>query len=133
MVKHFADNSTRPTRALQAWLILIGQARIRQTLTYGALDKLMSFGFPFALGPILDYIFWYCRINQLPPLALIVVSKETGKPGEWEGMDRIADAPRNQAVFDFDWYSLVPPTPEELRKLISCRQYRSRSCERLPV
>ena len=113
MVKRFADNSVYPTRALQAWLILIGQARLRRTLTYGELDKLMHYG-SAQLGGILDYIFWYCKMSGLPPLALIVVNKETGKPGEWEGMDTVADVPQDQAVFDFDWYSIIPPTPEEL-------------------
>jgi len=52
-MKKFAEISTRPNRAVQAWLILVGRAMNRQTLTYSMLDEVMNFGNPRALGPIL--------------------------------------------------------------------------------
>ncbi len=112
MVTRFGDHSTNPTRALQAWLILIGRARNRQTLTYKTLIELMQFSAPpVALGPILDYILKYCQLNGLPPLTVIVVRKDTGAPGS--GMGEYSYS-QQEEVFEFDWYSIVPPTPEEL-------------------
>ncbi|MBZ0315262.1 MAG: hypothetical protein K8L91_02505 [Anaerolineae bacterium] len=111
MVIRFADHSNRPNRALQAWLILIGRARNRQTLTYTMLDELMGFGAPRALGPVLDYLWKYCKINNLPPLTVLVVNKTTGTPSSGMGDFNFAE---QEAVFDFDWYSIFPPTPEEL-------------------
>lgn len=111
MVTRFGDISNRPTRALQAWLILIARATNRQTLTYTILDELMHFGNPRALGPILDYILKFCIANDLPRLTIIVVNKNTGVPSS--GMGDF-DFSQQEAVFDFDWYSIVPPMPEEL-------------------
>lgn len=111
MVRAFANYSTRPARALQAWLILTARARNRQTVTYSMLDDLMCFGNPKALGPILDYILKYCRVNALPPLTIIVVNKNTGIPSN--GMGEF-DFSQQETVFNFDWYSIFPPTVEEL-------------------
>ena len=111
MVQQFKDITTRPIRAFQAWLILIAQARNQQTLTYSTLDELMKFGNPRALGAILDYIWAYCRANDLPPLTSIVVAKTTGVPSNSEGD---LDFAQKEAVFEFDWYSIVPPSPSEL-------------------
>jgi hypothetical protein len=112
-VKRFEDISTRPTRALQAWIVLISRARNRQTLTYSMLDELMSFGNPRALGPILDYIWAYCKVSDLPPLTILVVNKNTGVPSS--GMGEF-DFAQQESVFEFDWYSVLPPSPEELDK-----------------
>ena len=111
MVRYYSENSTRPTRAQQAWFILIGCARNRQTLTYSMLGESMNFGSPHALGPILDYLWRYCRINELPPLTILVVNKNTGTPSS--GMGEFT-ADQQEAVFGFDWYGVIPPTPEEL-------------------
>lgn len=113
MVNYFRDNSTRPTRAYQAWLILISKASNRQTLTYTMLDDLMNFGSRVGLGKILDYIWTYCSVNELPPLTILVVSKGDGTPSS--GMGEY-DYSQQEKVFEFDWYSIVPPTPEELEK-----------------
>lgn len=110
MVISFKDRSTRPTRALQAWLILVSRARNRQTLTYGMLDELMGYGSAH-LGPILDYILKYCQANDLPPLTVLVVNKDTGLPGSGMGDYNFA---QQEQVFRFDWFAIVPPTPEEL-------------------
>jgi hypothetical protein len=112
MVSQFADNSSPPKRALQAWLILIGRARNRQTLTYTQLHELMHYGAPVGLGrQILDYIKIYCSVNDLPPLTIIVVKKDAGVPGSGFGDFDLAE---QEAVFKFDWYSIMPPTPAEL-------------------
>lgn len=98
-VKSFKNISTRPNRALQAWIILISRARNRQTLTYSMLDDLMSFGNPRALGPILDYIWAYCKVNNLPPLTVLVVNKNTGVPSS--GMGEFGFG-QQEAVFEMD-------------------------------
>lgn len=113
------DISTRPTRALQAWIILISRARNRQTLTYSMLDELMSFGNPRALGPILDYILGYCKVNDLPPITILVINKNTGVPSNDMGE---FDFAQQESVFEFDWYSILPPSPEELDKAYKQKQ-----------
>ncbi len=92
-------------------MILIGRAKNRQSLTYSMLDDLMQFGNPRALGPTLDYILRYCMANELPPLTILVVNKNTGIPSS--GMGNF-DFAQQEAVFEYDWYGLMPPTPEEL-------------------
>ena len=121
-MKLFSDNSTYPIRALQAWLILIGRAKNRQTLTYTMLDELMGFGAPVAIGSIIDYIWRYCKINKLPPLTIIIVNKATGLPSS--GMGEF-DFAQQEAVFNFDWYNIIPPTPEEL--IAASAQYKVES------
>lgn len=110
-MKRFEEISTRPTRALQAWLVLISRARNRQTLTYSMLDELMNFGNPRALGQILDYVGAYCKVNDLPPLTILVVGKNTGIPSS--GMGEFTFA-QQESVFEFDWFGILPPSPEEL-------------------
>lgn len=68
-------------RALQIWQILIGAANNRQVLTYGIVDKMVEMPL-IALSQPLDLISKYCDNNDLPPLTLIVVQTERGKPGE---------------------------------------------------
>jgi hypothetical protein len=60
----------------------------------------------------LGHLMHYCRQHQLPPLTVLVVNQTTGLPGEG-----LTDADLNadrEGVFNFDWYALVPPMPEEL-------------------
>ena len=57
---------------------------------------------------------FYCQQNEIPPLTILVVNQNTGLPGEGlTGADLNAD---REAVFNFDWYSIVPPTPEEFKE-----------------
>ncbi len=112
MVKLFNDNPTHATRALQIWQILIAKASNRQTLTYGMLAQLLGFQGAGVLAPILGHIMFYCQQNSLPPLTVIVVNQKTGLPGEG-----LTDAELNadrEAVFNYDWFNLYPPSPEEL-------------------
>ncbi len=111
MPQLFSDNPTRPTRAVQIWQILIGKAHNRQTMTYGELAKLLGFGGAGTIGGHLDYPLCYCEINQLPPLTALVVNQETGLPGDGLKLDNLhAD---REKVYQFNWYGLVPPTPQE--------------------
>lgn len=115
MAKFFDQNSSNASRALQIWLILIAKAHNRQTITYGMLADMMGFKGAGMLGGILDYIMKYCDQNQLPPLTVLVENKETGKPGS--GLTTIADSNKDRlAVFDYNWFNVIPPTIEELRE-----------------
>ena len=80
-------------------------------MTYGELADLMGFGGAGTIGWPLDYVLCYCVIHQLPPLTTLVFNQDTGLPGtglkfdDWQ-----ADCER---VYQFNWYGLVPPTPQE--------------------
>jgi putative restriction endonuclease len=115
MVKTF-DHSNHPTRAMQVWLILIGQAHHHEPITYedvGALIGLPAVG----LGPILNYIKSFCEKNQLPKLPVLVVRKDTGKPSTGFGNSNVEE--QTKAVFNYNWYNIVPPTPEQFVALKS--------------
>ena len=119
MIKLFTDNSTHATRSLQIWQILIAKANSRQTLTYGMLAQMLRFKGAGVLAPILGHIMFYCQQNNLPPLTVIVVNQRTGLPGEG-----LTDAELNadrEAVFNYDWFNLYPPSSEELAEAYKFR------------
>ena len=113
-ISYFDDEPSRPRQAYQAWLVLICKASNRQTMTYGELAQILGFKGASPIGNVLDYIYQYCKQNSdgLPPLSIIVVNKQTGKPGS--GMP--PDFSEQERVFQFDWYSVVPPMPEALKQ-----------------
>lgn len=83
-------------RTAQILSVLFLAARNRQTLTYGMVANLAGQVIAQGLGPYLGRITDYCSTNNLPCLARLVVSKETGRPSE--------DLPgTNEDVFAFDW------------------------------
>lgn len=124
MVKKFSDDSTGPGRALQVWQILIGKAHNRQTITYIDLANMIGYSDAKPLPNILNYIMKYCKQNDLPPLTALVVNKKTGAPGSGLTTLRDLNADREE-IFNFDWYALIPPTPDELltsSKLIAVQE-----------
>jgi putative restriction endonuclease len=107
------DNITKSTeRALQAWLILIGKAYNHQTMTYIELANLMGYNDARPIRNFLIPIMKYCDQNGLPPLTVLVVGKGSGTPGTGLTTVDNPDLDR-QKVFNYDWYNLYPPTPEE--------------------
>jgi hypothetical protein len=114
MPQRFSDDSRIGTRALQAYLVLIGLAWNRQTITYGQLSQnQMQYGQGGILASPLGCIMGWCYENGLPPLTALVVNDQTGLPGE--GLYTASDYPATQQrVFGFNWYSLFPPSPDEL-------------------
>lgn len=115
MIRRFKDKPiSNPLRALQIWQILIGKAHNRQILTYGMLAKMLGLKGAEILAQPLGHIMWYCQQNNLPPLTILVVNQDTGLPGKGLTGTRL-DADR-ESVFRYDWYSLVPPTPDALRE-----------------
>lgn len=121
MPKYFDDpgNSTHLTRAIQAYIILVGLARNRQTITYGDLGAIMKYGAnrgSILFGP-LGHIMYWCHRHDLPPLTALVVERNTGLPNP-KGLITVTSAEvpaRQQDVFRFDWCSILPPTEADFR------------------
>ena len=72
--------STEPAWALRAYLILIGCAADRQTVTYDALARRIKRGGPNLLAKPLALITRWCQHHSLPALASLVVEQATGLP-----------------------------------------------------
>jgi len=114
MAARFDDAPSNAARALQMWLILISKAHNRQTITYGQLAQLLGFKGAGTLAHLLGHIMYYCIQTQLPPLTVLVVNQGTGLPGDGlVGAELNAD---REAVFEFNWFGLVPPSVEQLGK-----------------
>lgn len=103
-------------RAAQIWPVLVLAAINRQILTYEQVAQLI--GIPrVAMGSVLAPIQAYCQVHNLPPLTVLVVSKETGMPGG--GFTASADIPRAQAmVFGSPWLEHGCPTPEAFQEAV---------------
>jgi hypothetical protein len=113
-LKKFNPSATRSARAVQAWLILVGAAMNRQSITYKQLGQKM-YGRPAAgvLAQILDHVAWRCKAGRLPPLTAIVVGMRRGRPGsgipiDMQKLDRL-----REKVYAYDWYNVVPPTEDD--------------------
>ena len=105
-----------PVRALQAWQYLIGKAANRQLVKYDELKELMGYSDNRPMGSILGCIMFYCEQNRMPPLTLIVVNK-SGNPGGGFTAESLKNYPkRREAVFDFPWYKVIPPTIDEFQQ-----------------
>jgi putative restriction endonuclease len=86
-------------------------------MTYGELADILGFKSARGMGTFLEYIMCYCENNRLPPLTVIVVNKETGLPGAGLTLDDLHA--ERERVFSFDWFGLVPPTPQELMEAVN--------------
>jgi hypothetical protein len=119
MVVRFEENSRIPTRALQIYQVLVGLAWNRQTITYGALSRhqMEGYGTGGILAGPLSCIMTWCRENGLEPLTVLVVNDATGVPGEGLTTVPLRDWPAaQQKVFDFNWFSIMPPSLPELEE-----------------
>lgn len=99
-------------RAIQIYQILIGAACNRQILTYEILGKMI--GVPArGLAHHLGHVMHYCHRAGLPPLTVLVVQTDSGKPGE--GFTTFEDLHRDrERVFAHDWYRMKPLTAADL-------------------
>jgi len=115
-MKYFNPTSPHPDRAVQAWLILVGMAKRRQTATYEGLSLCM-YGkeAPGVLDKILGHIVWFCIDNGLPRLTVIVVGKGRGTPGDDIPMGSLTLDEEREKVYEYDWYDIYPPTNLELQ------------------
>jgi hypothetical protein len=107
--------TTEPAWGLRAYLVLIGCAADRQTVTYDALARRIKRGGPNLLAKPLAMITRWCQRHSLPAIASLVVEQATGLPAPGfaaVGKDEISS--EQGRVWEFDWYSILPPTIEEL-------------------
>jgi hypothetical protein len=110
--RYFGDSPSMDSRACQIWQILVGCAARRETKKYQDLCELLSHSQPKVLAKQLGRIIYYCSRNKLPPLTVLIVNKNTGKPGD--GLALSADRGKlRERVCQEDWFSIVPPTVED--------------------
>ncbi len=108
-------------RAQQVWVILIGAAANRQTLTY--LDLALRMGFNensrHILRQFLDPVSRYCQREDLPALTVLVVSEASGQPGVGlqpfirQGYSYEAE---RELVYQEDWYQYRVPSRNDFRR-----------------
>lgn len=111
----FNPSSKHPARAVQAWVILVGAAMNRQTLTYLGLSQLMyRRNAAGVLDKILGHVAFYCNEQGLPPLTSIVVGKGRGTPGQDIPLDMASLDGARERVYSYDWYDEYPPNEAEL-------------------
>ena len=114
-MRRFNPSASHPARALQAWMVLVGYARNRQTLTYETLSRHMyekeAAG---VLAHVLGHVAEYCNANKLPPLTAIVVGKRRGTPGEDIPTDFATLDRDREKVYARNWFDIYPPSEEEL-------------------
>lgn len=113
-MQRYNPTSSQSMRASQAWMILIGMAKNRQTVTYSGLAELMYHRKAAGvLAQILGRIAFYCEVNDLPQLNAIVVGKKRGSPGHDIPLDPGEVDATRERVFACDWYDICPPTEHE--------------------
>jgi hypothetical protein len=106
---------TEPAWGLRAYLILMGCAADRQTVTYDDLARRIDRGGPNLLARPLDLITRWCQHHRVPAIASLVVEQATGLPAPGFAAVSRDEIPREQErVWAFDWYAIFPPTIEEL-------------------
>ena len=101
---------TRAERAQQLWSLLALAASSRQILTYDMVARLTGVVRP-SIGDFLRPIQQYCTERELPPLTSLVVSEQTGLPGE--GFIAAPDVPAAHIrVFQHPWLETPAPSAE---------------------
>ena len=108
------DRRNKYARSAQAWLALVTQAAHRRTTTYDALGALLL-SHPLTLRSDLDPIDDYCNQHGLPPLAVVCVDPKTGEPSRGNVGVFLLDKNRER-VFNYNWFALVPPAPDEIKE-----------------
>ena len=99
---------TRFQRALQIWSLLVCAARDRRTYTYGQLASALGMGGAGVMAQFLDPIMCYCAEQQLPPLTVLVVNQDTGRPGS--GLTTLENVNVDrERVFAYNWFQMEPP------------------------
>jgi hypothetical protein len=116
-IHRFEDNPTNASRALQCYLVLIGCAARRESVTYAWLaEKLGYQKGQHVMGDRLAPLMFWCKQNNLPALTSLVVREDTGMPGLGIYLDPSEVPGAQQKVYTFDWYAIVVPTVDELEE-----------------
>ena len=121
------------SQAEHMWAILTGFVMFSggtpdkpATITYGELAKRMGYPSPSAghtLGRPLGLIGQLCLQTRLPPLNVVVVSKETGAPGAEVVLRPGSTVELDQAaVMGVDWYVWRSPSAATFRAIWEIRQ-----------
>ncbi len=100
-------------RAVQVYQVLIAAAHERQTLTYEMVAEKVGVHYN-GVGYFLEAITGYCRKNGYPLLPVLVVQKDSGRPGAWKKLQCNINRERER-VYRFDWYRLPPVKVEEMK------------------
>jgi hypothetical protein len=115
-MRTFNPHASQSARGLQAWQLLIGMAKHRQTVTREELALLMFRKLAAdALAKALGHVSSYCADSSLPPLTAIVVGKIRGIPSDDISIGQPALDEAREKVYAFDWFDLYPPSEDELR------------------
>ncbi len=104
-------------RTIKIWQVLIAYAARRKTITYGRLAGLIDDNVGAnLLRPYLDRVGEFCLAQpQLPNLAVIAVSRDTGVPGRCIALRHADVDQETQAVYGEYWFGITPPTPDDIR------------------
>jgi hypothetical protein len=127
-IRRYGAGDRLHIQAQQIWLILAafvsGPTRKptdEKTMTYGELAELMGYSDRRAghtLSRQLGIIGQYCLLNELPALNAIVVTQNTGVPGDEVVLSDGRTVKQEQkAVMAQDWLQLGVPTTGTLRKV----------------
>jgi hypothetical protein len=104
---------TQPDQAVLFWPVLALAARMQRVLTYTELEGFT--GVPrYGQNRALHLIFLYCEKNELPLLNSIVVSQDSGFPGD-EHPKKLTPEQflvERARVYAFNWSSAVKPRSE---------------------
>jgi hypothetical protein len=121
-MKEFNPTSSHPARAVQAWQILVGLAKNRQTITYLGLSRFMyNKDAAGVLNEILGHVAFYCNQEKLPPLTSIVVGKGVGQASDGIPVDQTKLDELRERVYDYDWYNVYPPNEDDLKAAFAAR------------
>jgi hypothetical protein len=99
---------THHERAVQVWQVLIGAAHHRQLLTYSLLGERIGLS-AAQLSEPLTIVARYCAARQLPPLTVLVVQADVGRPVPGFTWATDLDYAR-EASFEYEWFKLKPPS-----------------------
>ncbi|WNM57892.1 hypothetical protein [Candidatus Nitrospira allomarina] len=126
-VKRYQRGDRLYVQAQQIWMVLVafvmfgeeGRTK-RKTITYGKLATKMGQDgrAGHVLGRQLGIIGEYCKSNDLPPLNVIVVTQETGIPGDEVVLHPGRSVRQEQAaVCRENWFNIRVPTPGTFRQV----------------
>jgi len=107
---------TLEQRAQQVWSVLAFAAKEQRVVSYSTLSQLTGFPEP---GIVLQYLDCYCKQHALPPISVIAIDPDTGRPGD-EFLRDVRDLPAQQSrVFLYDWLNHSAPTDEMFKEAMT--------------